>query len=79
MDGFEGKYYIVLTSTTKSGREYAQKLPKVDFVALLPLDIYLFMRRALILSSRIYWCLLKLNCGNYALYCCAQKYKSCYN
>jgi 3-deoxy-D-manno-octulosonic-acid transferase len=46
LDGLGSKYYIVLTSTTKSGREYAQKLQKVDFVALLPLDIYPFMRRA---------------------------------
>ncbi|MDR0820064.1 MAG: hypothetical protein LBN19_00800 [Endomicrobium sp.] len=46
LGGLEGKYYIVLTSTTKSGREYAQKLQKVDFAALLPLDIYPFMCRA---------------------------------
>jgi 3-deoxy-D-manno-octulosonic-acid transferase len=39
-------YYVVLTSITKSGREYAQKLQNVDFVALLPLDIYPLMYKA---------------------------------
>lgn len=46
LDGLGDKYYIVLTSTTKSGREYAQKLQKADFVALLSLDIFPFMCRA---------------------------------
>ncbi|MCA6079341.1 MAG: hypothetical protein LE169_00375 [Endomicrobium sp.] len=46
LDGFGDKYYIVLTSTTKSGRDYAQKLQKADFVALLPLDIFPFMCKA---------------------------------
>ncbi|GHT51966.1 3-deoxy-D-manno-octulosonic acid transferase [Endomicrobiia bacterium] len=39
-------YYVVLTTITKSGREYAQKLQKADFVALLPLDIYPIMNKA---------------------------------
>lgn len=39
-------YYVVLTTITKSGREYAQKLQKADFVTLLPLDIYPIMNKA---------------------------------
>jgi 3-deoxy-D-manno-octulosonic-acid transferase len=46
LDGLKNKYYIVLTTMTKSGREYAQKLQKADFVALLPLDIYPIMSKA---------------------------------
>ncbi|MDR3071147.1 MAG: hypothetical protein LBU29_00895 [Endomicrobium sp.] len=45
LDNLKG-YYIVLTSVTKSGREYAQKLQKADFVALLPLDIYPIVKKA---------------------------------
>ncbi|GHT48163.1 3-deoxy-D-manno-octulosonic acid transferase [Endomicrobiia bacterium] len=39
-------YYVVLTTITKSGRQYAQKLQKADFVTLLPLDIYPIMNKA---------------------------------
>jgi 3-deoxy-D-manno-octulosonic-acid transferase len=46
LDSFKDKYYIVLTSVTKSGREYAQKLQKADFVALFPLDIHPIMSKA---------------------------------
>ncbi|MDR2676600.1 MAG: hypothetical protein LBC05_01105 [Endomicrobium sp.] len=46
LDNFKDKYYIVLTLVTKSGREYAKKLKKANFVALLPLDIYPIMYRA---------------------------------
>ncbi|MDR3256833.1 MAG: hypothetical protein LBT18_04245 [Endomicrobium sp.] len=46
LDELKDKYFIVLTSITKSGREYAQKLQKADFVALLPLDIYPVMCKA---------------------------------
>ncbi|MDR1926426.1 MAG: hypothetical protein LBQ13_01920 [Endomicrobium sp.] len=46
LDGLNNNCYIVLTSITKSGREYAQKLQKVDFAALLPLDIYPIMCNA---------------------------------
>jgi 3-deoxy-D-manno-octulosonic-acid transferase len=45
LDGLK-EYYVVLTVITKSGREYAQKLQKADFVALLPLDIYPIMNKA---------------------------------
>lgn len=40
------KYTLVLTTITKTGREYAQKTGKADFVALLPLDIYPLMLKA---------------------------------
>ncbi|MCA6071987.1 MAG: hypothetical protein LE178_00300 [Endomicrobium sp.] len=46
LDALQEKYYIVLTTITKSGREHAQKLQKADFVALLPLDIYPIMNKA---------------------------------
>ncbi|MCA6071205.1 MAG: hypothetical protein LE168_02270 [Endomicrobium sp.] len=46
LDALKEKYYIVLTTITKSGREHAQKLQKADFVALLPLDIYPIMNKA---------------------------------
>jgi 3-deoxy-D-manno-octulosonic-acid transferase len=42
----KNEYSIVLTSLTKSGREYATKLKKADFVCLLPLDIYPIMKKA---------------------------------
>jgi 3-deoxy-D-manno-octulosonic-acid transferase len=46
LSGLKDDYFIVLTSLTKSGREYAAKLQKVDFVCLLPLDIYPIMKKA---------------------------------
>jgi 3-deoxy-D-manno-octulosonic-acid transferase len=46
LEGLKDSYHIVLTSITKSGREYARTLQKVDFVALLPLDIYPVMCKA---------------------------------
>jgi len=45
LDGLKDEYYIVLTSLTRSGRDYAQNLRRANFVALLPLDIYPIMRR----------------------------------
>jgi 3-deoxy-D-manno-octulosonic-acid transferase len=45
LDGLKD-YYIVLTTITKSGRQYAKKLQKADFVALLALDVYPIMRKA---------------------------------
>jgi len=45
LENFEEEYFVVLTSITKSAREYAQKLQKVNFVALLPLDIYPIMHK----------------------------------
>jgi 3-deoxy-D-manno-octulosonic-acid transferase len=45
LDDLKNKYYIVLTTLTKSGREYAQKIQKADFIALLPLDIYPIMNK----------------------------------
>ncbi|MDR1122882.1 MAG: hypothetical protein LBL02_02545 [Endomicrobium sp.] len=46
LDSLRNDYFIVLTTLTKSGREYAAKLKKADFLALLPLDIYLITKRA---------------------------------
>jgi 3-deoxy-D-manno-octulosonic-acid transferase len=46
LDRLKDDYFIVLTSLTKSGREYAEKLQKVGFVCLLPLDIYPIMKKA---------------------------------
>jgi 3-deoxy-D-manno-octulosonic-acid transferase len=46
LDSLRNDYFIVLTSLTKSGREYAVKLQKADFVVLLPLDIYPITNRA---------------------------------
>ncbi|MDR1662804.1 MAG: hypothetical protein LBR59_00085 [Endomicrobium sp.] len=46
LDNLRENFFIVLTTLTKSGREYAAKLQKVDFLALLPLDIYLITKRA---------------------------------
>ncbi len=40
LDSLRHDYFIVLTTLTKSGREYSIKLQKSDFTALLPLDIY---------------------------------------
>ncbi|MDR2396036.1 MAG: hypothetical protein LBD57_05495 [Endomicrobium sp.] len=46
LNGLKDDYFIVLTSLTKSGREYAAKLQKIGFVCLLPLDIYPIMKKA---------------------------------
>jgi 3-deoxy-D-manno-octulosonic-acid transferase len=46
LDNLKNDYFIVLTSLTKSGREYAAKLQKVGFACLLPLDIYPIMKKA---------------------------------
>jgi 3-deoxy-D-manno-octulosonic-acid transferase len=46
LDSLRDDYFIVLTTFTKSGREYAAKLQKTDFLVLLPLDIYLITKRA---------------------------------
>jgi 3-deoxy-D-manno-octulosonic-acid transferase len=46
LDSLIGDYFIVLTTLTKSGREYATKLQEADFVALLPLDIYPITNKA---------------------------------
>jgi 3-deoxy-D-manno-octulosonic-acid transferase len=46
LDSLIGDYFIVLTTLTKSGREYAIKLQEADFVALLPLDIYPIANKA---------------------------------
>ena len=43
LDNLRDDYFIVLTTLTKSGREYAVKLQKA---ALLPLDIYPIIKRA---------------------------------
>lgn len=40
------EYNVVLTAFTKTGREYAQKIQKADFSALLPIDLYPFMFKA---------------------------------
>jgi 3-deoxy-D-manno-octulosonic-acid transferase len=46
LDSLRHDYFIVLTTLTKSGREYAVKLQKSNFTALLPLDIYPITNRA---------------------------------
>lgn len=46
LDNLRDDYFIILTTLTKSGREYAVKLQKADFLALLPLDIYPITKRA---------------------------------
>jgi 3-deoxy-D-manno-octulosonic-acid transferase len=46
LDSLKNDYFILITSITKSGREYAAKLQKADFVCLLPLDIYPIMKKA---------------------------------
>ncbi|MDR3195196.1 MAG: hypothetical protein LBT58_00125 [Endomicrobium sp.] len=46
LDNLKDDCFIVLTTITKSGREYAAKLQKADFVRLLPLDIYPIMNKA---------------------------------
>ncbi|MCL2484942.1 MAG: hypothetical protein FWF00_01770 [Endomicrobia bacterium] len=46
LDALRQDFFIVLTTITKTGREYASKIQKADFVSLLPLDLYFFMRKA---------------------------------
>jgi 3-deoxy-D-manno-octulosonic-acid transferase len=46
LDLLKKKYNIILTSITKTGKEYAEKIQKADFTALLPLDLYPFMMKA---------------------------------
>lgn len=46
IDRLKLQYNIVLTAITKTGREYAQKTGKADFVALFPLDLYPFISKA---------------------------------
>ncbi|MDR1401099.1 MAG: hypothetical protein LBI98_02170 [Endomicrobium sp.] len=45
LENLKSEYYIILTSFTRSGRDYGQNLQKADFVTLLPLDIYPIMRK----------------------------------
>jgi 3-deoxy-D-manno-octulosonic-acid transferase len=45
LDNLRDSYFIVLTTLTKSGREYALKLQKADFLTLYPLDIYPIIKR----------------------------------
>lgn len=47
LSALKEKYTLVLTAITKTGREYAKKIGKADFVALLPLDIYPLMLKAI--------------------------------
>lgn len=47
IDELKKDYFIVLTTVTKTGREYAKKINKADFLSLLPIDIYPFVIRAL--------------------------------
>lgn len=46
MDQLRDEYNIVLTTITKTGREYAEKIKKSDFTSLLPIDLYPFMKKA---------------------------------
>ena len=46
INGLKDEYNVVLTVLTKTGREYAQKIEKLCFVSLLPLDIYPLMLKA---------------------------------
>ena len=46
LDALKQDFFIVLTAITKTGREYAQKIQKADFVSLIPLDIYPLMLKA---------------------------------
>jgi 3-deoxy-D-manno-octulosonic-acid transferase len=43
INGLKDDYFIVLTVLTKTGRDYAKKIEKLQFVSLLPLDIYPLM------------------------------------
>ncbi|MCL2390837.1 MAG: hypothetical protein FWC88_05370, partial [Endomicrobia bacterium] len=46
LDVLKQEFFIVLTAVTKTGREYASKIQKADFVSLLPVDLYFLMRKA---------------------------------
>ncbi|MDR1196252.1 MAG: hypothetical protein LBL00_07245 [Endomicrobium sp.] len=46
LDCLKQEYNIALTTITKTGREYAEKIQKADFTALLPVDLYPFMIKA---------------------------------
>ncbi|MDR1940731.1 MAG: hypothetical protein LBQ47_00175 [Endomicrobium sp.] len=46
IEGLKDDFFIVLTALTKSAREYAQKMNKAHFCALLPLDIYPLVLKA---------------------------------
>jgi len=46
IDALCGDYFIVLTTLTKTGREYAEKINKTGFTAFLPLDLYPLMCKA---------------------------------
>ncbi|MCL1972799.1 MAG: hypothetical protein FWG57_07425 [Endomicrobia bacterium] len=46
LEQLKSDYNIALTAITKTGREYAEKIQKSDFTALLPLDFYPLMSKA---------------------------------
>ena len=46
LDSLRLENNIILTTITKTGREYAQKIKKANFVFLFPIDIYPIMLRA---------------------------------
>ena len=46
LDDIRNEYNIVLTTVTKTGREYSEKIQKADFTYLLPLDLYPLMMKA---------------------------------
>ncbi len=45
IDKLKDDYAIVLTAITKTGRIYAEKIKKTDYVSLLPLDLYPLMNK----------------------------------
>ncbi|AKL97924.1 3-deoxy-D-manno-octulosonic acid transferase [Endomicrobium proavitum] len=47
IDDLRKDFFIVLTVVTKTGRQYAEKLNKADFISLLPLDLYPLMLKAI--------------------------------
>jgi 3-deoxy-D-manno-octulosonic-acid transferase len=46
LDNLKADNNIILTTITKTGREYAQKIKKTNFVFLFPVDIYPIMLKA---------------------------------
>jgi 3-deoxy-D-manno-octulosonic-acid transferase len=46
LDALNREFFIVLTTVTKTGRDYALKTQKADFVSLLPIDLIYLMRKA---------------------------------
>ena len=46
LEQLKNDYNIALTAITKTGRDYAEKIQKSDFTALLPLDFYPLMSKA---------------------------------